>query len=244
MAAIAEQLNLRPNEFAFHFETDNGVEAGVLATFLTRVARVARHQRADLRVVGVRAGTLTVIMAAVRKGAAKEFTEKPIDTTIKASVFVTGIAAAIVAAMSPAKDSLLAKAGADLVDRHEVTQITIVTNEAETVLMNKEIAKRVREARPHTGHALSASKAVAGHIPQRAVELVEDARRGDLSGEVLFVKGYPHFRPDGYKFLVPVVMASHGIEQLSPGGHYRVTGHITTMDGQPDLLVVDSAVPF
>jgi hypothetical protein len=236
VATVPEQLNLGPNEFAFHFETDNGVEAGVLATFLTRAARVARHQGADLRVVGVRAGTLTVIMAAVRRGAAKEFTDRPIDTTIKASVFVTGIVAAIVAAMSPARESPLAKAGADLVDRHEVTQITIVTNEAKTVVMNKEIAKGVRRERPH-------AKPVAGRIPHRLGELVEDARQGNLSGEVLLVEGFPHFRPDGYKFLVPV-MASRRIEQLSPGRRYRVAGQITTRDGQPDLIVVDSAAPL
>jgi len=241
VAEIAEQLNLRRNEFAFHFATDNGVEAAVLATFLTRAATVARRHGADLRVVGVRAGSLTVIVAAIRKGAGKEFTERPIDTTIKASVFVTAIVTAIVAAMSPAKDSPMAKAAADIVDRHEVKQITIVTNQTETLLMDEEIAKRIRQARPR---ALAAPKSVVHLIAQQVVELVENANRGGLSGEFLLVEGHLHFRPDRYRFLVPVVMESHGIEQLATGKHYRVTGRIETREGQPDSIMVRSAVPF
>jgi hypothetical protein len=247
VAAIAEQLSLRRNEFAFHFETDNGVAVDMLATFLRRAATVARSQGADLRVVGVRAGSLAVTLAAVRRGAAKEFTEKPIDTTIKASGFVAAIVAAIVAAMSPAKSGVspMATAAVELVDRHEVTQITIVTSEANTVLMNKEISRRVRETRVHGGHAPAQPKATAGHISQHVVELDEDARRGDLSGEVLLVGRDLHFRPDGYKFLVPVdTTASHGIRQLLPSRRYRVTGRITTLGGQPDHIVVDSAVPL
>jgi hypothetical protein len=146
VAAIAEQPSLRRNEFAFHFETDNGVAVDMLATFLRRAATVARSRGADLRVVGVREGSLAITLSAIKKGAAKEFREKPIDTTVKVSALVVAVVGAIVAAMSLAKSGVspLAAAAIELVDHQEVTQITIVTSEANTVLINKEIAKRVR----------------------------------------------------------------------------------------------------
>jgi hypothetical protein len=94
-------------------------------------------------------------------------------------------------------------------------------------------------------HALAPPKTVVRHIPRRVVELVEDARRGDLLGEVILVEEYLHFCPAGYEFLVPVdETASRGIEQLSPGGHYRVRGALRHWADSPIRLVVDSAAPF
>jgi hypothetical protein len=251
VSGIAERLDLGPNEFAFHFETDDGIEARVLATFLQRAATVAKRHGADLRIVGLREGSLDVIIAPRKSGiaqnAAKEFREKPIGTTVAVAGLVTAIVGAIIAAMALEKNgaSPMGKAGAELVERHEVTQIEIVTTETSTVLMNKEIAQRVREAPRHGGLPHTPPEAGAERRPPQVLKLAEDARQGDLSGEVLLVEGNLHFRPDGHKFLVPVdKMASHGIRQLSPGGHYRVTGQIEMLSGQPDSIIIDSAVPL
>ena len=218
----------------------------MLATFLRRAATVARSQGADLRVVGVREGSLAVILKALRKSAAKEFTEKPIDTTIKTAGLVVAVVGAIRASMSLAKSSgsSITMAAVELVERHEVTEITIVTRETNTVIMNEELSRRVREKRVRGGRLPAQPKAATGHISQRVVELSEEARRGDLSGEFLLVEGNLHFRPDGYNFLVPVdTTVIPGIRQLLPSRYYRVTGRIATLDGQPDHIVVVSAVP-
>ena len=42
MAAIAERLGLGPDEFAFHFDTELGVDADALDTLLKSPAPVAR----------------------------------------------------------------------------------------------------------------------------------------------------------------------------------------------------------
>ena len=122
-----------------------------------------------------------------------------------------------------------------------VTQITIVTDEATTVVMDVEIAQLVRAVRRGSPAPLSAPVAVGERIPQRVFDLVEDAHRGNLFGKVLPAEGRLHFRPDGYQFLVPI--AGQGVENLFPGRHYRVAGRITTRDGQPDIIFVESATP-
>lgn len=219
----------------------------MLANFLGRAASLAGRQGADLRVVGIRAGSLSVLIKAVRKNAAKEFREKPIDTTLKASAVVVAIVAACLNAMAPARGSVspLAKAAAELVDRREVTQITIVTGEGETVLMNAEISRNVREARVNRDQPSDQQQAITEHISQHVVALEAKARRGDLSGEVLLVGQSIHFRPDGYKFLVPVdTIANDSAGELTPFRRYKVTGHIRTRDGQPDLLIVSFAMPL
>lgn len=245
MAAVAERLGLRPDEFAFNFETKLGVDADALATFLKRAATVARRSGGELRVVGVREGSVDVVLKAIRKGAAKEFKEKPIDTTIKTSVFVCGIVAGIIHMMSPqlSGDTPIAKAGADIVENHHVAQITVITNDDSTVVMNQTIAKEVREVgerqylleRPDAVSRLSAP--VAG--------MLHDARSGDLFGETSVVKSELHFRPDGYRYWVPVdenPVTANG--SLRPGARYRISGHIALSGGQPDRIVVDRAVPI
>ena len=245
MAAVAERLGLGPDEFAFHFETKLGVDADALATFLKRAATVTRRSGAELRVVGVREGSVDVVVKAVRKGAAKEFKEKPIDTTIKTSVFVGGIVAGIVHMMSPqmSGDTPIAKAGADMVENHHVTQITVVTNDDSTVVMNQTIAKEVRKVRERQ-HLLEVPHAVS-RLSAPVAGMLRDARSGDLSGETSIVKGELHFRPDGYRYWVPVdenPVTANGL--LQAGGRYRVSGHIALNGGQPDRIVVDGAVPI
>jgi hypothetical protein len=118
-----------------------------------------------------------------------------------------------------------------------------VTNDDSTVVMNGAIARQLREARqqqnllsgPDTVPRLSAP--VAG--------MLRDARSGDLSGETSIVKGELHFKPDGYRYWVPVdenPVTANGV--LLTGGRYRVSGHIALKGGQPDRIVVDQAVPL
>lgn len=245
MADIAERLGLGPDEFAFHFETRVGVDADALATFLKRASTVARRSGAELRVVGMREGSLDVVIKAIKAGAKKEFFEKPIDTTIKTSLFVTGIVAGIVHAMSPTLGggTPIASAGAAVVENHQVTEITIVTNEDSTVVMDEGIARQLREARQQQ-HLIDAPDAVP-RLSAPVAGMLRDARSGDLSGETSIVKGELHFKPDGYRYWVPVdenPVTANGV--LQPGGRYRVSGHIALNGGQPDRIVVDHAVPL
>ena len=64
---MTERPKLNSNQFLLHFATENGVEAKALATFLQRAATVARGQNADLRVIGIQAGSLNVIIAAAKR---------------------------------------------------------------------------------------------------------------------------------------------------------------------------------
>ena len=251
MAIMAEELELAPNEFAFYFEGEHGVDADALANFLKRAATVARQQGGELRVVGLRGGSLAVIVEAIKKSkigrsAVKEFSEKPIDTTVKVSGFLGTIVGAIIYAMLPAESGStpLAKAGADVVENHQVTRITIVTNETSTVVMDEAIASEVRKAERSHKSVLPPPDE-ANRLPRPVIEMIEDARRGNLSGKVALVGDELHFRPDGYRYWVPVDETPAGAPgQLFPGVHYRVTGRITTRDGQPDRILIDWAAPI
>ena len=72
--------------------------------------------------------------------------------------------------------------------------------------------------------------------------MLRDARTGDLTGETSIVKGELHFRPDGYRYWVPVdenpVMANSAMQS---GGRYRVSGRIALSSGRPDRIIVDQA---
>ncbi len=251
MAATADKLELGADEFAFHFETEKGVDADALANFLKRAATIARQRGGELRVVGLREGSLAVIVKAIKRSrlgrsAAREFAEKPIDTGIKVSAFAASIVGAIIYAMSPSASgtSPLAKAGAEVVEKQQVTQISIVTNEASTVVMNESIAAEVRQAESN-GRPMLAPPEEIRRLPQRVVAMIEDARHGNLSGEAALVLDQLHFRPDGYKYWVPVEENPvSGQGQLYPGGHFRVSGHIVMLGGQPDRIVVDWATPM
>jgi len=243
MIPRAKWPGLGPDEFAFHFETGLGVDADALATFLKRAATVARRSGGELRVVGVREGSVDVVLKAIKKGAANEFTEKPIDTTIKSSAFVGGIVAGIIHLMSPqlSGDTPLAKAGADMVENHHVTQIIVLTSDQSTVVMNQTIAKEVREVRRRQ-HLLDGPDEVP-RLSAPVAGMLRDARSGDLSGETSIVKGELHFRPDGYRYWVPIDESPVTADgSLKPGVRYRVSGHIALSGGQPDRIVVDRAV--
>lgn len=73
--------------------------------------------------------------------------------------------------------------------------------------------------------------------------MLHEVRSGDLSGETSIVNGEIHFRPDGYRYWVPVDQNSVTADcVLQPGGHYRISGHIELSDGSPDRIIVDRAV--
>ena len=249
--AIAERLELGPDDFAFYFESNNGVEANALADFLKRAASVAKRHYGELRVVAIRDGSLAVVVKALKKStivtnAKKEFVTKPIDTTAKVSSLVAAIVGAVIYAMSPEKggDTPLAKAGASIVENHSVTSISVVTNNTTTVVMNQSIAARLREVEESGRSAIPAPRTQIERLSPGVEELLEDARQGSLIGETVLVNGELHFRPDGFRYLVPIDQrASDAAAKLPPGARVRVTGHIETLDGQPDRLVIHSAAP-
>jgi hypothetical protein len=250
MATVEQRPQIAPDEFAFHFETEVGVDADALANFLKRTASAARRIGGEVRVVGLQQGSLTVILKALKKGAAKEFKEKPIDTTIKSTAFVTAVVTAIVHLMSPqlSGDNPLAKAGADIVENHQVSQITIVTNDQNTVVMNPMMAIAVREAAKHKSlmkdhQGLLAVDSPYALLSPPVAELVRDAQRGELEGMTSVVEGELHFRPIGYRYWVPI--EDHRVDgsaTLQPGGRYRVSGHIELNERLPDRIVIKQAI--
>lgn len=258
MASIVEKFKLRPDEFALYFEGDRGVEVDALTTFLKRVSTVANRNGGELRVVGLREGSLAVIIrtianSKITKSAVKEFEEKPIDGTVKITGLVGVITGAIIYLMSPQKgaDQPISKAGVEVVENHPVTQISIVTNVNTTVVMNKEIAAEMREMRRAAHRAMTGSRAEVPrlteqrYLPRPVEDLVEDARLGNLTGEVDVVGRAAHFRPDGFHYWVPVYLSvDPGSIQLTPGHRYQVGGHIETLRGQPDRIVIKSADPI
>ena len=255
MAITAENLDLGPDEFAFYFETNGGVDADALANFLKRAATFAKQRGSNLQVVGLRQGSLAVVIKVIQnskigQGAAKEFSEKPIDTTIKVSGSVAAIAAgivsAIVYAMSPdhGKTTPLAKSGAEIVEKHKVNQITIVSNTNNTIIMNQSIASEIREAERDRYPMLPQPERLA-QLPPPVAAMIEDARRGELSGDATLVGGELHFRPDGYRYWVPVdIQSAVNYEKILPGKRFRISGRIATRDGQPDRIVVNQAEPI
>lgn len=242
MASLASELQLRPDELAFYFRSEEGVDALELGVFLQRAATVARSRGADLRVTATREGSLAVILRAVRKSsiaknARKEFTKAPIATTAAGAGLVGMVAGAIIYAMSPntGKATPLAKAGADVVEQSHVTEIHVVTLNKTTVVMDEIRARQVREVvhrRKRRIPALSRPE---------VQELIGYAREGSLSGAVLDVGGELHFRPDGYRYLVPIDPRSEAAEELFPDAHFQVRGEVTTHHGQPNTIIIHSA---
>lgn len=260
MAALAQTLDLGPDQFAFHFETDSGVGADALATFLQRASTVARRQGGELRVIALRDGSLSVIIEAIKKSklaknAKNEFEEKPIEKTIAISGFTAGIVWAIVTAMSPAKsgDTPINKSGADIVEKCAVTQISVVTNQSQTVVMDEGIARAVREAEAqrhqhHSRRRLGSEPMMAIEGPRQSLPdyhaADEHARHGKLIGKVILADDRLFFGPNEYRFLVPIDVTNGGdMQALKPGEHYQVVGEIKFVQGQPDSIVIEAARP-
>jgi len=133
------------------------------------------------------------------------------------------------------------------VDKHQITQITLVTNNNNTVVMNETIAHKMREGRRHAWREQMGADAAIGLVSQdRALErqvtaMVSDARAGKLTGEVAIVRAAIHFQPDGYHYWVPIYAAAGSQVELAPGSRYRVGGSLETLHGQPDHIVAQTA---
>jgi hypothetical protein len=243
MVSLGSELQLRPDELAFYFRSELGVEAHELGVFLQRAATVTRRRGIELRVTATRPGSLAVVLRAIRKSktvraAKKEFAKAPLAAAVSGATLVGLAASAIIHAMSPDVDdpSPLARAGADVVDQSRVTQIEVVTIQNSVLVMNEDRAKRIREiqSRPRTRPPELSAPEVQ--------ELIGYAREGSLSGAILDVGGELHFRPDGYRYLVPIDLGrSEAREEIYPDAHFRVRAEILTLRGQPDYIVIHSA---
>jgi hypothetical protein len=239
MATTAAALNLEPNNLAFVFDSEIGVSAADLGLFLQRASTVSRRAGVDLYVIGLHEGSLAVVARALRKGGQAgidEFRSSPIRTAASAAALVGMATAAIAAAMIPRPGDVspLAKAGAGLVEHHSVTQISLVTTNRTTIVMDEKRAAEVRMLESERHYDALPSPDVR--------QLMASAINGNLSGTVLLVDGELHFRPDGFRYLVPVDRSAAALpEVVRPGRHLVVWGQLLLRNTQPDMLVIREA---
>lgn len=240
MATTADALNLEPDNLAFVFDSNVGVSAADLGVFLQRASTVSRGVGVELYVVGLREGSLAVVARAARKvvkAGLEEFRTSPIRTTASATALVGVASAAIVAAMTPNPQhvSPLAKAGAGLVEHHAVTQISLVTINKTTIVMDEQRAADVRTMDAERSYR-SPSADIRG--------LISQASAGELSGTVVLVGGELHFRPDGFRYLVPIELSNSTLSRfVRPEQRVVVTGELLLRDSLPDLLVIRDSRP-
>lgn len=242
MNPLSEKFRLEPNQFAILFETTRGIEADDLGTFLKRAATLARREGAELRVVRFEPGSLATIFEAVKKSkvvknSQKEFVKSPIAS----SGVITGVVAAVAGALIWAFDTEdagatpISRAGACVVEEKEVTEIKLVTVESTIVLMDETKARRVREIDRDRDHPKQ--------LQYEEMKMLTDrASGGSLEGSVISIYGELHFRPDGYRFLVPIDFNRMDPDvELYPDAHFRVSGEIVMRRGRPDAIVIRSA---
>lgn len=247
MTGNLERLGLAPNELAFYFVTDSGIEARTLANFLSRAGTVANRHGAELRVVGVKDGSVSVTLRVIAKNAAKEFVDKPIDAALKVTTLVGAVAAGIIYMMTPSKagETPIAKAGAEIVIKQNVTQIMLVTHGQSVLVMDEARAIELREIvqRDELPKLVAPDATRAAIMHREVADMIADARAGTLVGEIILADDQLHFRPKGYHFLVPVdPLKSEGFHDLHPGGRFMITGDIVDVGGRPDRLIVYGAV--
>ncbi|CAL1690587.1 hypothetical protein MMB232_00716 [Brevundimonas subvibrioides] len=239
MATSADSLNLSQNDLAFVFDSEVGVDASDLGLFLQRASVVSRRAGAELYVIGLQEGSLAVVARVVRKGvkaAGEEFKSSPIRTAASGLTLVTAVGVALGLAMTPKAGQVtpLAKAGAALVHEHSVKQISLISIHRTTVIMDQHQAEEVRRLQSEPSHDSQAGQDVR--------RLIASARSGELSGTVLDVRGELHFRPDGFRYLVPVDRIPQGLAQIiRPNAHITVWGEVLLRDRLPDLLIIRDA---
>lgn len=229
---------LSNDEFTFHFDTQRGINAQRLGVFLQRAAKVARDNGADLRIVAIEHGSLDVVArvtkASVRK-VGDEFAANPVKTTAAGSVLVGLVIKGLVSVMAPSESGAtpLAKAGAEIVEQEAVQSITIVSQTGHVIVMDPAIAEQVRQAeRGYQAAALPSYR--------ETQKMIADG--GELSGLVAEMNGELYFRPDGYRFAVPIDMRnSEATYNLYPGAHFRVRGEMILRRGRPYSLIVSAA---
>ena len=242
MNPLAEKFDLRPDQFAILFETERGIEANDLGNFLKRAATLARQQGAELRVVRFEPGSLATIFQAVRKSevyknAKDEYVQKPIAGSLAITGIVGTVAAAFIWAfdVNAAGTTPVSRAGASVIEEKGVTEIALVTIENANVLMDEGKARQVRE--------IDRMKDRPKALEYEEIRLLEDrASGGSLEGSVISIYGELHFRPDGYKFIVPVDFSRMDPRvEVFPDAHFRISGEIVMRRGRPDSIIIRSA---
>lgn len=239
MTTTSEALGLQSNNIAFVFDSDVGVIAADLGLFLQRASTVSRQAGVDLYVVGLREGSLAVVAKVVQKGiqaGINEFKSSPIRTSASATALASIAYAAISAAANPSTGiaTPLAKAGAALVEHHSITQISLITQNHTTIVMDSKRAAEVRALTQVKPHISSPSPDVR--------RLISSAQSGELSGTVVFAEDKLYFRPDGFRYLVPIDRYNSTTPScIAPGNHVIIFGEIVLRDSRPDTLVVRDA---
>jgi hypothetical protein len=236
---LAKRYNLQPDELAFYFHTGSGIDADDLGTFLKRAATVARQGGADIRVIGFKSGSLAVILKAIKKSkiakaVKREFHKAPISTTKDATILAGSVAAAFIWAFNVEEQGVtpLSKAGVEVHTSCNVTQIDLVTVDDVYILLDEKKAETVRKR----------EKKIRPQPDNRYHKIADDAQSGILQGAVIDVDGEWHFRPDGFRFLVPIDLSrSVGRDEIFPKAHFEVTGQLIIQNGRPDSFIVHSA---
>lgn len=242
-------FELSADEFAFHFDSKNGVAAKELGHFLQNAATVARVQGVELHVVGLRDGSLEVVLKAVSKSkfaknAKKEFEKAPIATSAAGAALVGAVVSAIIFATSSGMPTPLAKSAAQLIEKTSVTQIQIVTLHQNVVIMDIEGAKQVRAlALQHAGAPKPLPEFRAPILPSSEMRrLSAEMEKGNLTGWIGEFDGELHFRPDGYRYSAPIDLRFANTTDL-PTGRYRVRGDLLLKAGRPDEFAILTAEP-
>jgi len=191
--------------------------------------------------VGLREGSLAVVARVLRKAgkaSLEEVKSSPVRTAGAAVGIVSIVAMALLSAIKPTETSAtpLAKAGAVLVEDKSITQISLITIDRSTVVMDEETAKQVRRLEGEGRRRLLAAPDVR--------RLIQYAATSGIRGTVVYVDGEPHFRPDGFRYLVPVALAT-GVDEeaLASARDVVVWGELLLKDSQPDILVIRKIAP-
>ena len=235
-------VRLGEDEFAFYFSGGAGVSAEDLGSLLSRAATVARRADAQLQVTALEPGSLAVVIRILKKSGAavgNEFKASPVQTTAAAATLLSIVVGALVHTMSPDGGDAkpLAAVAAEIVEKGDAEKIEIITRKSTILVMDSQRALRVNENNSRKKHRLLEASIVRG--------LMESARIGELTGTVIEVEGALHFRPDGFRYLVPIDMSeSQEAWRLYPGLHLRVAADFSTLYGQPDSIEIHRAEPI
>lgn len=237
------QSQLRSDELAVYFDASAAIDLKRFSDFLLRANTVAKSKGFILGVSSVDPGSVKVVLRVlkkVKKAAWKEFEGSPIATTSSALSAVSIVATAIIASCSMIESGQVtpvAKATAKIVAEDEVTCVQVITRETRVTIMEGDRAARTE--------ALSSSEELKFRRTsgQPALERtdftkmkIEAASRDGIDGKVVDVNGSLHFRPKGYKFLVPISEDSPSLSQLEANKRYNVKGEIEMLDQFPDNI--------
>lgn len=234
---------LDDSEFALYFSGGDGVSAESLGDLLRRAAIVARRAGAELQITAIEPGSLAVVMRTLKKSGAavgNEFKGSPVQTSAATAALVTLVVGALAQTMSPESGEAkpLARAAAEIVERGDAERIEIITRKSTILVMDADRAGHIRENDRRKKHSRILDASTVG-------ALMESARMGTLTGTVLDVEGELHFRPDGFRYLVPIdLRRSDGAQMLYPGLHTRVSAELTTLHGQPDTMLIHQSMPI